>query len=221
MIEDDESILSSLKKELRKWQYQVKEVSDWQNIMQEFSNFAADLVLMDITLPTYDGFYWTARIRNISTVPIIFMSAAEMDPNAVRAIATGADDYITKPFSSAVLISKIQAILRRVSSEADLQEKVITVKDCQLNVLTNSLSCAGQTVRLTPTEGIMMKLLLLNLNKTISKERLMQNIWQGGLFITENALNVNLSRLRNKLDVVALKENLITERGHGYRLVMQ
>ncbi|WP_311407447.1 response regulator transcription factor [Liquorilactobacillus uvarum] len=220
VIEDDESILNSVRKGLEKWQYQVENVGDWKNIVQEFLDFEADLVIMDITLPTYDGFYWTSKIRDISNVPIIFVSAAEMDPNAVRAIATGADDYITKPFSLAVLISKIQAVLRRVSSDNEVRSKKITVKGYQLNVLNNCLSYTGQTIKLTPTEGIIMELLFLNPNKTISKDRLMQNIWQGGLFITQNALNVNVSRLRSKLATVNLKEKLVTERGRGFRLAI-
>ncbi|KRL37893.1 response regulator transcription factor [Liquorilactobacillus uvarum] len=220
VIEDDASILNSVRKGLEKWQYQVENVGNWKNIVQEFLDFEADLVIMDITLPTYDGFYWTSKIRDISNVPIIFVSAAEMDPNAVRAIATGADDYITKPFSLAVLISKIQAVLRRVSSDSEVRSKKITVKGYQLNVLNNCLSYTGQTIKLTPTEGIIMELLFLNPNKTISKDRLMQNIWQGGLFITQNALNVNVSRLRSKLATVNLKEKLVTERGRGFRLAI-
>lgn len=221
VVEDDESILKSVKEGLEKWQYQVSKVNDWQNVDQESLDFEADLIIMDITLPTYDGFYWTAKIRDASNVPIIFVSAAEMNPNAVRAIATGADDYVTKPFSLAVLISKVQAVLRRTTSANELSDKKITVEGYQLNTLNNCLSYAGQTIKLTPTEGIIMELLFLNANKTVSKDRLMQSIWQGGLFITQNALNVNISRLRSKLATMELKEKLVTERGRGFRLVLQ
>ncbi|GAJ25701.1 DNA-binding response regulator [Liquorilactobacillus sucicola DSM 21376 = JCM 15457] len=221
VIEDDESILDSVEKGLAKWQYEVQKVHNWQKIIPEILAFKADLVIMDITLPTYDGFYWTSKIRDVSDIPVIFVSAAEMDPNAVRAIATGADDYITKPFSLAVLISKIQAVLRRVSKKHDIENKKITLGKYQLNALNNCLNYAEQSIKLTPTEGIIMQLFFLNVNQTISKERLMQSIWQGGLFISQNALNVNISRLRSKLAPVNLKEKLVTERGHGYRLVFQ
>ena len=174
------------------------------------------IVLMDITLPTFDGFYWTQKIREVSDVSIIFISAAQMDPNAIRAIAIGADDYLVKPFTSNVLIAKIQAVLRRTQQNLT---QVLTFEDYQLSILKNELRYHDQTVKLTPTKGVILRLLFINANQTVTKQQFLEALWQGGAFIDENTLKVNISRLREKLAVVNLRQQLITERKRGYRLV--
>lgn len=218
VVEDDQTITKAMVKEFSKWQYEAQTVQDWNKVVTEILKFQPDIVIMDITLPTFDGFYWTDKLRQTSDVPVIFVSAADMDPNAVRAIATGADDYIVKPFSLTVLISKIQAVLRRTKRKA-IPMETLTYEDYQLNFLTNQLNHHGIIVKLTPTEGMILKLFFLNAGKLITKQQLMQTIWQGGLFIEDSVLNVNMSRLRDKLAQVGLRNRLLTERGRGYRLV--
>lgn len=216
LIEDDQSIITAVTNALTKWNYQVKTITNWHDIVNDFQQSHPKIILMDITLPTFDGFYWTQKIREISNVPIIFISAAQMDPNAVRAITAGADDYLVKPFASNVLIAKIQAILRRTNHDIT---QVLTFKDYQLSILKNELTHHDQTVKLTPTEGVILRLLFINANHTVTKKQFLQALWQGGAFIDENTLKVNISRLRDKLAVVNLQQQLITERKRGYRLI--
>ena len=216
LIEDNSDILQAMQERLTKWQYQSFTIENWQQVTQSVVQIEPDLIVMDITLPVFDGFYWTKQIRSFSEVPILFVSAAQMDPNAVRAIASGADDYLVKPFSLDVFISKIQAILRRTQRE--IKEELL-FQNYHLNILTNEVSYQQQTVKLTPTEGLILKLFFLQPDQTLSKEDLRQKIWQSGKFLDDAILNVNMSRLRNKIAPLHLQENLITERGHGYRLV--
>ena len=183
IIEDEQDIIQAVHDELKKWGYDVTGVSDWDNMIAEVKEADPVLILMDITLPMYDGFYWTQQIRSFSQVPIIFISAADFDQNAVRALMIGADDYLVKPFAMDLL--------------TDFQ---------------------GESVRLTPTEGLIMKLLMLNANQTVSKKKLISALWQGNNFIDENALNVNLSRLRGKLSTLEGPLQITTVRGQGYRL---
>lgn len=216
LIEDNSDILQAMQERLTKWQYQSFTIENWQQVTQSVVQIEPDLIVMDITLPVFDGFYWTKQIRSFSEVPILFVSAAQMDPNAVRAIASGADDYLVKPFSLDVFISKIQAILRRTQRE--IKEELL-FQNYHLNILTNEVSYQQQTVKLTPTEGLILKLFFLQPDQTLSKEDLRQKIWQSGKFLDDAILNVNMSRLRNKITPLHLQEHLITERGRGYRLV--
>lgn len=214
LIEDDPAIIQATTIALHKWNYKVATISDWCNLINDLQRINPQLVLMDITLPTFDGFYWTQQIREVSNVPIIFISAAPMDPNAVRAIAIGADDYLVKPFTSNVLIAKIQAVLRRNNITQEL-----TFENYRLSILKNELVYQQQVVKLTPTEGVILRLLFINANQTVTKEQFLQALWQGGAFVDENILKVNISRLRNKLSKVNLSQQLITERKRGYRLI--
>lgn len=218
LIEDDQAIISAIRLGLAKWKYESQAVTDWEQVLLQFETYQPDLVIMDITLPVFDGFYWTTKIREASTVPIIFLSAADLDPNAIRAIAVGADDYVTKPFSINVLISKIQAVLRRV--QPDLKNlDLLKFDDYQLNILTNEVYFKQQVVKLTPNEALILKLLILNIGKLVSKTQIIQSLWQGGSFIDEGILNVNLSRLRKKIKPLRLDQRIVTERKRGYRLL--
>lgn len=218
IVEDDQAIIRALQVGLKKWNYQTQTVTDWGNITTEILTAQPDLVIMDITLPMFDGFYWTGKLRESSQLPVIFLSAAELDPNAVRALALGADDYIVKPFSVNVLVSKIQAIFRRMKlNQTEINE--LSFENYHLNILTNSLTIGSEYVKLTPTEGVILKLLFLNAGKLVGKKQLMNELWQGGSFVDEGVLNVNISRLRKKLSSLKLAEQLITERKKGYRLV--
>lgn len=218
IVEDDKDLLLALSRGLSKWQYDIIQVQDWQHVAQECWQATPALILMDINLPTYDGFYWTECIRTKSKVPIIFISASAMDPNLVIAIKTGADDYIVKPFSMNVLLAKMQALLRRTVDYSTIPQG-IQFGDYQLNAMTNILGNASQQVKLTATESMILKLLIINMPQTVSKQQLLELIWQNGAFIDQNILMVNISRLRDKLAQLGLRENIITERGKGYRLV--
>ena len=217
IVEDNPDIIHSTTQELNKWQHDVITVNNWQNVANEILATNPDLVLFDITLPTFDGFYWIQEVRKHSQVPIIVISAAEIDTNVMHAVAAGADDYIMKPFSMTVLLAKIQAFLRRNKQTTDAEE--IMWDHNSFNPLTNILTNENGTAQLTPTEGAMLQVLLSNRNKTVSKEQLLQWLWQGGKYLNENTLNVNISRLRTKLSTIGLRQCIHTERGLGYRLV--
>lgn len=219
IVEDDPTIVLTVKETLEKWNYQVATVQDWQKLDLEIQKAMPDLILMDITLPTFDGFYWTQKIRAFSQTPILFVSGGELDPNAVMALALGADDYVVKPFSLNVLLAKIKVLLKRYSTiKASEPEQIISFEDYQLNVLTNTLTLNTQNIRLTPTEALILRLLFAAAGQTVSKDKIMQALWAGNQFIDENALNVNLSRLRAKLAQCDLGQRLITERKRGYRI---
>lgn len=217
VIEDNRLLLEEMQTAFQKWNYQMRRIQHWDQVDDEVRRQQPDLVIMDITLPSYDGFYWTQKIREFSNVPLIFVSAAEMDPNAVRAIASGADDYIVKPFASEVLISKIQALLRRTQPQLTTQ---LRFENYQLNVLTNVVTQGVHQVKLTPTEGLILKVFFMHPQQIITKEQLLQQIWQSGEFLDAAVLNVNMSRLRSKVATVGtLKEQLVTVRKRGYQLV--
>ena len=204
IVEDNPDIIHSTTQELNKWQHDVITVNNWQNIANEILATNPDLVLFDITLPTFDGFYWIQEVRKHSQVPIIVISAAEIDTNVMHAVAAGADDYIMKPFAMTVLLAKIQALLRRNKQTADAEE--IMWDHNSFNPLTNILTNENGTAQLTPTEGSMLQVLLSHRNKTVSKEQLLQWLWQGGKYLNENTLNVNISRLRTKLSTIGLRQ---------------
>lgn len=217
IVEDNPDIIHSTAQELNKWQHDVITINDWQNVANEIIDANPDLVLFDITLPTFDGFYWIQEVRKHSQVPIIVISAAEIDTNVMHAVAAGADDYIMKPFAMTVLLAKIQALLRRNKQTTDA-EKIMWDHN-SFNSLTNILTNENGTAQLTPTEGAMLQVLLSHRNKIVSKEQLLQWLWQGGKYLNENTLNVNISRLRTKLSTIGLQQCIHTERGLGYRLV--
>lgn len=217
IVEDNPDIIHSTAQELNKWQHDVITINDWQNVANEIIDANPDLVLFDITLPTFDGFYWIQEVRKQSQVPIIVISAAEIDTNVMHAVAAGADDYIMKPFAMTVLLAKIQALLRRNKQTTDA-EKIMWDHN-SFNPLTNILTNENGTAQLTPTEGAMLQVLLSHRNKIVSKEQLLQWLWQGGKYLNENTLNVNISRLRTKLSTIGLQQCIHTERGLGYRLV--
>ena len=217
IVEDNPAIISTVSDVLAKWQYELQTITDWQNVAKEIESARPDLVLFDITLPSFDGFYWMQEVRKVSAVPIIVISAAEIDANVMHAVAAGADDYLMKPFSMTVLLAKIQALLRRnqqASSPTDL-----TWDDNSFNPLTNQLTNTRGTCQLTPTEGALLQIFFNQLNQTVSKGQLLEWLWQGGKYLNENTLNVNISRLRTKLATIGLKDAIRTERGVGYLLV--
>lgn len=220
IIEDELDIVNLLKQHLRKRGYITESVKDWELILQEVDIFSPDLILLDLTIPERDGFFWLTKLRYLTDVPIFVVSAAEVDLNGVRAITLGADDYIEKPFNTEMLVAKIGVMLDR-SRGVNLTTRVIEVSDVSLDTMTNELRYLRENthVKLTQTEMIILKLLLININNTLSKKEIISGLWDGNQFINENVLNVNISRLRAKLECLGIAERLVTERGRGYRFI--
>lgn len=217
IVEDNPQIIQTVTDELAKWQHSVATVNDWQNVTDEIMAIQPDLVLFDITLPSFDGFYWIQDLRKNSQVPIIVISAADIDSNVMHAVAAGADDYLMKPFSMTVLLAKIQALLRRNRQSGNVTQ--VGWGGNHFNTLTNEVHNENGQAQLTPTEGALLQVLLTHRNQTVSKTTLLEWLWQGGKYLNENTLNVNISRLRTKLVPLQLDRAIRTERGVGYRLV--
>ena len=217
IIEDDQALSNEIKLALSKWGYSVGQVNDFENITNEVLDGNPKLILMDVNLPSYDGFYWCSQIRNFMKVPIIFISSRDNDMDIIMSINMGGDDYITKPFSPQVLVAKIQAILRRTYSyNNDLKSDVIKFKDITLNIVESKLYFKGENVDLTKNELKIMNILMSNQEKIVSREEIIEELWDTDEFISENTLTVNVNRLRKKLSSIGLEDVIETKKGQGY-----
>ena len=217
IIEDDQALSNEIKLALSKWGYSVGQVNDFENITNEVLDGNPKLILMDVNLPSYDGFYWCSQIRNFMKVPIIFISSRDNDMDIIMSINMGGDDYITKPFSPQVLVAKIQAILRRTYSyNNDLKSDVIKFKDITLNIVEGKLYFKGEDIDLTKNELKIMNILMSNQEKIVSREEIIEELWDTDEFISENTLTVNVNRLRKKLNSIGLEDVIETKKGQGY-----
>lgn len=215
VVEDDPGILGEIKKKAQMWSMDVCEVTDFQKITEEFLQEQPHLVLMDIGLPFYSGYYWCEEIRKISQVPIIFISSAADNMNIVMAMNAGADDFISKPFDLNVLIAKIQALLRR-SYDFALGSSIIQHRGVFLNMENQSLTFQDKKLDLSKNEYRILSCLMENKGKVVSREKLMERLWATETFIDENTLTVNINRLRKKLDQIGVEDFICTKFGVGY-----
>ena len=217
IIEDDKYLSDEIKLVLNKWGYKVAQVNNFENITNEVLECNPKLILMDINLPSYDGFYWCSQIRNFMKVPIIFISSRDNDMDIIMSINMGADDYITKPFSPQVLVAKIQAILRRTYSyNKDLKSDIIKFKDITLNIVEGKIYFKGENVDLTKNELKIMNTLMSNQEKIVTREEIIEELWDTDEFISENTLTVNINRLRKKLSSIGIDDFIETKKGQGY-----
>ncbi|MFR7442289.1 MAG: response regulator transcription factor [Sellimonas intestinalis] len=195
LVEDDETMVDILKRNLEKWGYLVHVAEDFQNVMQEFQDFEPQLVLMDISLPFYNGYYWCGEIRKVSKVPVIFLSSSGDDMNLVMAINLGADDFVAKPFRMEVLTAKIQAVLRRTYTFGTVSPSVLTHKGLTLNLDTSVLSYGQEKLELGKNEFGILRTLMEHPGKIIERSVLIRNLWETESFIDDNTLTVNVTRL--------------------------
>ena len=199
IVEDDEIIASSIKKHLEKWNYDVFVVNDFENVLEDFRNYEPLLILLDISLPYYNGYYWCQEIRKESEVPIIFISSTSENMNIVMAMNMGADDFINKPFDLTVLTAKLQAILRRTYSFNKTQN-VLNYHSLTLDLLKGVISYHEDSIELTKTELKIMQILFEHAGQIVSRDTIMEALWQSEAFVDDNTLSVNINRLRKKLD---------------------
>ena len=216
LVEDDETMVDILKRNLEKWGYLVHVAEDFQNVMQEFQDFEPQLVLMDISLPFYNGYYWCGEIRKVSKVPVIFLSSSGDDMNLVMAINLGADDFVAKPFRMEVLTAKIQAVLRRTYTFGTVSPSVLTHKGITLNLDTSVLSYGQEKLELGKNEFGILRTLMEHPGKIIERSVLIRNLWETESFIDDNTLTVNVTRLRRRLEDIGLKNYILTRKGMGY-----
>lgn len=215
IIEDDRGIAHAIADQARLWNLETRCAADFQNIMEEFSAFDPHLVLLDISLPFFNGYHWCSQIRRLSNVPILFLSSASDNMNIVMAMNMGGDDFISKPFDYSVLLAKIHALLRRAYDFAPAVP-VLEHRGAFLNTGDSSLSYEGQTIPLTRNEYRILLTLMENKGRIVSREKLMEILWKTDSFVDENTLTVNVGRLRKKLETAGLKDFIGTKFGVGY-----
>lgn len=215
IIEDDTGIAEGIDAQAKSWNFETHIVKDFKNVISEFGEFDPHIVLLDITLPFYNGFHWCNEIRRISKVPIIFISSANDNMNIVMAMNMGADDFIAKPFDGSVLMAKVQAMLRRsydFATSAPLMEH----REAILDTGDQSLNYHNEKIDLTKNEYRILYCLMQNKGKVVSREKLMESLWESDAFVDDNTLTVNINRLRKKLEKADLTDYISTKIGVGY-----
>lgn len=215
IVEDDRVISGILRKHLSSWGYQAECAEDFSAVMKTFAAVDPHLVLMDLSLPFYNGFHWCDQIRAVSQVPVIFISSASDNMNMVMALSRGADDFVAKPFETEVLVAKIQALLRRTYSFG-AQNSILEHKGVILNLAGTTLTYEDRTVELTRNDFRILQILFENPGKVVSREAIMTRLWESDSFIDDNTLTVNITRLRKKLDAAGLHDFILTKKGMGY-----
>lgn len=215
IVEDDEVIASSLKEELKTWNYDAFQVTDFYQVMETFLEKQPEMVLLDIQLPAYNGYHWCQEIRKVSEVPIIFITSRTDNLDLVMAIQMGADDFIQKPFHLSVVTAKIQALLRRTYDFTET-EYYLSVKQVVLKPTESHITFQGQSVDLTRNEMKIMEILFENKGKFVSKDSIMKHLWEDESFIDDNTLAVNIARLRKKLKEIDQDNFITTKKGVGY-----
>ncbi|MBH5319582.1 response regulator transcription factor [Paenibacillus sp. GSMTC-2017] len=215
IVEDDEKIRTIVADTLSKWQYDVVVVSSFEKIMDEFTVAQPHLVLLDINLPLFDGFYWCQQIRSVSKVPIIFISSRNQNMDVIMAINMGGDDFVQKPFDLGVLVAKVSALLRRNYTYQD-ESLHLTHRHLNFHLSNSSIQYGEQTSELTRNEFIILQTMMRNIGKIVSRDDLMQVLWNDEQFIDDNTLTVNVNRLRRKIAMLGLEDFIVTRKGMGY-----
>lgn len=219
LIEDDQALATVLKEYLDKFGYEVAVATSFDDLVTEFQAIQPDLVLMDVNLPYFDGFYWTREIRRLSNLPIIFLSARDHPMDQVMALEYGGDDYLVKPFANEVLIAKIKSQLRRAFGEyAVTGERIFSYHDLQYFPERLEMRYAQQKELLTKKEGELMELLMANAPTIVKRETFLMKLWDDERFVDDNTLSVNMTRLRKKLEDMGLTGLVKTQRNQGYQM---
>ncbi len=217
IVEDDLPMAQAIQKEMGMWGNEADYVQDFQTVLNKFTEYDPHLVLMDITLPFYNGYHWCSEIRKISNVPVIFISSASDNMNIIMAMNMGGDDFISKPFDLGVLTAKVQAMLRRTY---DLAGKipVLEHRGAILNLYDATLTFQGEKINLTKNEFRILQTLMENKGRLVSRDTLMTRLWETDNYIEENTLTVNITRLRKKLEKAGLTDFITTKVGEGYMI---
>lgn len=215
IVEDDRTIAGVLENHFSRWGMKAVTVKDFSDVMREFRRCDPHLVLMDITLPFYNGYYWCSQIRKASKVPVVFISSASDNMNIVMAVDMGGDDFVAKPFSLDVLGAKVRALLRR-SYDFSVAMDSLECGGVVLNIADATAEVGGERIDLTKNEYRILHVLFENKGRMVSRDTLMQKLWETDSFVDENTLTVNIARLRRKLEEYGVGELIITKKGMGY-----
>ena len=215
IVEDDRVIAAAVKRHIESWGCEARVVQDFRNVLKEFVAFDPHLVLMDISLPFFNGYHWCREIRNVSKVPVIFISSASDNMNIVMAMDMGGDDFIAKPFDLSVLTAKVQAVLRRAYEFSGMRQ-LLEYRGAVLDLGDASLTYEGKRLELTKNDFRILQTLMEQPGKVISRETMMLRLWETDCFVDDNTLTVNINRLRGTLEKIGVKGYLTTHRGRGY-----
>ena len=215
LVEDDPTIVKVVQEHLQQWGYECEAPENFQQVSQEVKQAKPDLIVMDISLPYFNGFHWCQEIRKFSEVPIVFLSSAEEKMNQIMAMSMGADDFIAKPFDLSLLVAKIQALLRR-SYEYGHQETIYQLQGFQFHPTENLLKNELTTVPVSPNESRILQLLCQHRGQIVPREQIIELLWQNDEFIDNNTLAVNITRLRKKLAAAGLTDVIQTVKNKGY-----
>lgn len=222
VVEDDENIAKLLGEHIERYGYETCIVKDFDNVLEIFKSEQPHLVLMDINLPKFDGYFWCNKIRSVALCPIIFISARDSELSQVMAIENGADDFITKPFYYDVVLAKIKGQLRRVYGEyaqnAKSAEKIFDVYGLKLYPERMELLFNDKKLEISKKECDVLEVLMKKYPKVVSREALFEKLWDESTFVDDNTLNVNVTRVRKRLNEIGIEEGVETVRGAGYRL---
>lgn len=216
IVEDDPKIRGIVIENIERWGFECVYVEDFSETFNVFVKHQPHLVLMDINLPSFDGFYWCNKIREVSKVPVIFVSSRNTNMDIVMAINMGGDDFIQKPFSLEVLMAKINAILRRTYSYTDTSSDVVEYNNVFLNLKDSTLIYNEEKVELTKNEFKIIYILMKNNGNVVSRDKIMRSLWEDESFVDDNTLTVNINRLRKKLTDIGLEDYIKTKKGQGY-----
>lgn len=220
IVEDDPKIADLLQSAIEKYGYEAVRVKDFRHVLREFEQMRPELVLLDVNLPSYDGYYWCRQIRGVSTCPVLFISARDGEMDQIMALENGGDDYITKPFHSGIVLAKIHSHLRRAYGEyaAKREELMLEKEGLKLYLERLDLQYGQAVVTLTRKESDLIESLMERYPRVASREALLEKLWDPQAFVDENTLNVNIARVRKKFQELGIDDAVLTVRGSGYRL---
>lgn len=216
LVEDDRTLFQELKKELEHWDFEVTGIQDFDAVLDVFEATTPEIVIMDIQLPKYDGFYWCRKIRQMSNVPILFLSSRDNPMDQVMSMELGADDFMQKPFYTNVLIAKLQAMYRRVYQFSADEKRVLSWNGATIDLSKDSVQRDDHTIYLSKTEMLILEILVSKRNQIISRDTIITALWDDEAFVSDNTLTVNVNRLRKKLSELNLDGAIETKVGKGY-----
>ena len=215
IVEDEKTIRDELSIFLSRYGYEIEAPNNFENIIENIKNSNPDLILLDINLPIFDGYYICREIRKFSETPIIVVTSRDSDVDELMSMNLGADDFVTKPYNTQILLARIESILKRVNRNLAVQD-ILEYKDIKVNLSNGTVAYNKKTVEITKNELKILSYLLKNRGNIVSREKLMNYLWDCEMFIDDNTLSVNVTRIRKKLEEIGVKDVIETRRGLGY-----
>lgn len=215
IVEDEKTIRDELNIFLSRYGYEIEAPDSFENIIENLKESSSDLILLDINLPIFDGYYICREVRKFSEVPIIVVTSRDSDIDELMSMNLGADDFITKPYNTQILLARIESILKRVNRNLKTSD-VLEYNDMKVNLSNGTINYNNETIEITKNELKILSYLIKNKGKIVSREKLMNYLWDCEMFIDDNTLSVNVTRIRKKLEEIGLKNIIETRRGLGY-----